>query len=163
MLNTLQDPGISKFMSGGAVATMIKFFVNHQKMKVLHDAIPMFDHLVTTRFFNELLRAAARRRDLLLFESYAKLMRAKEVKPNGWEWVQLLKSIRSNRLRSYMLLYLRQLDVLDQPHVVRVAVEVSIQHSFQFHLSSRRSPEVYLDSLQQVFGPCMSTTASGTI
>ncbi|KAL1961256.1 hypothetical protein VTO42DRAFT_3202 [Malbranchea cinnamomea] len=159
ILNLLSDPGVHKFVSSKVVRTVISFFVHHQNLTSLNRLLPMFDGLMTTRAFNELLRAASRRSDLFLFMNYISLMMHAGVVPNGWEWVHFLKGIQSSKIRSYMLLHLKQLGVLQPPHILKAAVASSLQDSFAFHVSTGKDVFAYLEGLERVFGNWISSQA----
>ena len=159
IIRLLEDPNIQKYISSKVAKAAISFFVHHGRLTKLNRILPMFDELLTTRTFNELLRAASRRSDLYLFDSYISIMKETGVAPNGWEWVHFLKSIRSPKLRSYMLVYLHQKGVLHKRHILQAAVADSLQDSFCYHISTGQDVFAYLDGLKQVFGPWISTTA----
>ena len=159
IIEVLVDPKILKYISSKVAKAAISFFVHHGPLSKLNRILPMFDELLTTRTFNELLRAASRRQDLYLFGSYIDVMKRTGVVPNGWDWVHFLKCIRSPKLRSYMLVYLQQKGALHQPHILKAAVASALQDSFGYHISTGQDVYAYLDGLQQVFGPWLSTFA----
>ena len=159
ILELLRDPSIHKHVTSKVAKTAITFFVHNQRLTDVNSLLPIFDELLTTRAFNEMLRAAGRRSDLYLFKTYIHAMKDAGLSPNGWEWVHFLKAIRSPKLRSYMLVHLQQIGVLEEHHILKAAVSCALQDSFCYHVSTGQDVFVYLDGLQQTFGDWISTPA----
>lgn len=157
VLEVLNDPAMQKLITSRIVHTVVPFFVQHQSISELNKLIPLFDGFMTTRTFNSLMKAASKRRDLFLFRIYINIMRNYGLKPNGFEVVQFLKCIVSNKIRSYMLLHLQQQGFLDEPHVKKAAVSASLQDSFLFHMTTGQSVSSYIRALNDVFDDWVST------
>ncbi|ODH48555.1 hypothetical protein GX48_05318 [Paracoccidioides brasiliensis] len=147
------DSKLGQFLSTRAVNLAIFFCYRYPDfLPDLLQLFPRYEHLMTTRTFNALLKGCSRNHDLERFRYIITLMKRFRVRPNGMEWVTFVETILSSSIKQKVVASLRKDGLLNDQNILRLLIYEIIPVSFRSHLDSGQTAQDYFEVMDRRYG-----------
>lgn len=148
----INDPQCKPFLSTRTINIIIAYLDRNGFFPELRIVVGEVKGLMTTRSFNQLLRAAAIKRDLRLLCRTVEIMRECGVAPNGLTWVTLLETVESRTVHAVMINTMCDLGLLQKPYILQSAVPIIVKHDFPAFVSRFGSLREFMQAMDAKFG-----------
>jgi hypothetical protein len=140
------------YISTAALNGALDFLCRHEFLDTARDLCSFTEHVATTDTYNILLRAAARRQDVVVFRHFLRTMPRLHMRPNPETWLALLSALVNPSEKAQLIEHMVQGGHMSSISTIHSALQETIQDSLLVHLDSGKDIDSFVDLMTSTWG-----------
>ncbi|KAJ5773553.1 hypothetical protein N7457_008449 [Penicillium paradoxum] len=140
------------YISTAALNSALDFLCRHEFLDTARDLCSRTGHVATTDTYNILLRAAARRQDVVVFRHFLRTMPRLNIRPNPETWLALLSALVVPSEKARLIEHMVQHGHMSNLSTIHSALQETIQDSLLVHLDSGKDIDSFIDLMTATWG-----------
>lgn len=140
------------YISTAALNIALDFLCRHEFLDTARDLCSQTEHLATTDTYNILLRAAARRQDVVVFRHFLRTMPRLNIRPNSETWLALLSALVVPSEKAQLIEHMVQHGHMSNLSTIHSVLQETIQDSLFVHLDGGKDIDSFIDLMTTTWG-----------
>ncbi|PYH89442.1 hypothetical protein BO71DRAFT_434783 [Aspergillus ellipticus CBS 707.79] len=135
-------------LSTSALNSALLYLIKHEVLDAARAILLKGQHLMTTQTCNILLRSGALRQNLEFLTSVLRLMYQQNIRPDTDTWLAFLDFLVAPEAKANLAIYMLRRGYLEKASAFNTAVQLTVQYTFQEHLTSGKSVDTFFEKMQ---------------
>ncbi|KAJ5582256.1 hypothetical protein N7535_000876 [Penicillium sp. DV-2018c] len=140
------------YISTAALNAALDFLCRHEFLDTARELCSLTEQVATIDTYNILLRAAARRQDVVVFRRFLRAMPRLNMRPNPETWLALLSALVNPREKAQLIEHMVQGGHMSSISTIHSALQETIQDSLLVHLDSGKDIDSFVDLMTSTWG-----------